>query len=244
ASASLGCSLRPHDPIANTRAATPVRASAPRKRKRRDPHTSMSPTLHSCHSSNKTTVPEKSLFAAPPEPGEQPVHNDANCARSLPSPKPITNVVRRPEDHRRSYRTDPAVAVCRYHRTRRFTLDTRSRPRPIAKVRRTRIGKVAGMSDTAAPTLPILVLNGPNLNMLGVRQPEIYGSETLADVVELCTRTGAGLGREVRAFQSNSEGALIDEIHAARGTVSGIVINPGGLTHTSVALRDALVIPE
>ncbi|BDU09206.1 type II 3-dehydroquinate dehydratase [Nocardia cyriacigeorgica] len=100
------------------------------------------------------------------------------------------------------------------------------------------------MSDTAAPTLPILVLNGPNLNMLGVRQPEIYGSETLADVVELCTRTGAGLGREVRAFQSNSEGALIDEIHAARGTVSGIVINPGGLTHTSVALRDALVIPE
>ena len=91
---------------------------------------------------------------------------------------------------------------------------------------------------------PILVLNGPNLNMLGTRQPEIYGSDTLDDVVELCHRTAKRFDREISAFQSNSEGALIDRIHAARGVESAIVINPGGLTHTSVVLRDALVIPE
>lgn len=96
---------------------------------------------------------------------------------------------------------------------------------------------------TGAP-LPILVLNGPNLNMLGVRQPEHYGYDTLDDVMALCEKTAVRAGRTVEFFQSNSEGALIDRIHQARATTSGIVINPGGWTHTSVALRDALVIPE
>ena len=91
---------------------------------------------------------------------------------------------------------------------------------------------------------PILILNGPNLNMLGTRQPEVYGTATLEDVIGLCRQTAARFGREISAFQSNSEGALIDRVHRARGFESGIVINPGGLTHTSVALRDALVIPE
>ena len=90
----------------------------------------------------------------------------------------------------------------------------------------------------------ILLLNGPNLNMLGTRQPEVSSQETLADVVALCQQTAAAHGRTVRAEQSNHEGQLIDWIHEARGVASGIVINPGGLTHTSVALRDALVVPE
>lgn len=100
------------------------------------------------------------------------------------------------------------------------------------------------MADTVQATGPILVVNGPNLNMLGTRQPEIYGADTLDDVVALCERTAARFGRTVQTFQSNHEGALIDLIQQARGVVSAIVINPGGLTHTSVALRDALVIPE
>ncbi|MEU4599173.1 type II 3-dehydroquinate dehydratase [Nocardia sp. NPDC023988] len=100
------------------------------------------------------------------------------------------------------------------------------------------------METSVQATGPILVLNGPNLNMLGTRQPQIYGSDTLDDVVALCERTAARFGREVVAFQSNHEGALIDRIHQARGVASAIVVNPGGLTHTSVALRDALVIPE
>ncbi|MFD6449144.1 type II 3-dehydroquinate dehydratase [Nocardia sp. NPDC060220] len=98
--------------------------------------------------------------------------------------------------------------------------------------------------ETEQATGPILIINGPNLNMLGTRQPEIYGADTLDDVVALCEQTAARFERKVIAFQSNHEGALIDRIHQARGEVSAIVINPGGLTHTSVALRDALVIPE
>jgi 3-dehydroquinate dehydratase-2 len=87
----------------------------------------------------------------------------------------------------------------------------------------------------------LLLVNGPNLNLLGTREPGIYGSSTLADVEEIATRAAAGLGFAVRAVQSNHEGVLIDAIHAAREDCAGIVINPGGLTHTSVVLRDALM---
>jgi len=87
----------------------------------------------------------------------------------------------------------------------------------------------------------ILLLNGPNLNLLGTREPQIYGVETLADVEAMALKTATARGAALDCFQSNHEGALIDRIHAARldGT-KFIVINPGGLTHTSVALRDAL----
>ena len=91
---------------------------------------------------------------------------------------------------------------------------------------------------TAAPRL--LLVNGPNLNLLGTREPEVYGTATLADVERLTAEAAASLGYQVRAIQSNHEGVLIDAIHAAREDCAGIVINPGGLTHTSVALRDAL----
>lgn len=86
----------------------------------------------------------------------------------------------------------------------------------------------------------VLVLNGPNLNLLGLRQPEIYGHETLADVEALCRRAADGLGLALEFLQTNHEGVMIDRIHAARGVTSGIVINPGGWSHTSVALLDAL----
>lgn len=86
----------------------------------------------------------------------------------------------------------------------------------------------------------LLLVNGPNLNLLGIREPDVYGHATLDDVVALVERTAAESGYEVRAVQSNHEGVLIDAIHAARTDCAGIVINPGGLTHTSVVLRDAL----
>ncbi|MEV7694409.1 type II 3-dehydroquinate dehydratase [Microbacterium sp. NPDC089189] len=86
----------------------------------------------------------------------------------------------------------------------------------------------------------LLLVNGPNLNMLGVREPGIYGSQTLADVERVATEAAAAHGFALRALQSNHEGVLIDAIHAARLDCAGIVINPGGLTHTSVVLRDAL----
>jgi 3-dehydroquinate dehydratase-2 len=89
--------------------------------------------------------------------------------------------------------------------------------------------------------MKLLLLNGPNLNLLGTREPAVYGSTTLADVEAMARAEAQSLGAELVAFQSNHEGALIDRIHAARAEkVDFIVINPGAFTHTSVAIRDAL----
>ncbi|UWQ55523.1 type II 3-dehydroquinate dehydratase [Leisingera caerulea] len=90
----------------------------------------------------------------------------------------------------------------------------------------------------------ILVLNGPNLNLLGTRQPEVYGSVTLAMVEQDCKAHGTKLGFDVECLQSNHEGALIDAIHAAKGKHQGIILNAGAYTHTSIALMDALISVE
>lgn len=86
----------------------------------------------------------------------------------------------------------------------------------------------------------ILLLNGPNLNLLGTREPEVYGSESLDDVVAALRSYAGERDVELRAVQSNSEGALIDALHEARTSAAGVIFNPGGYTHTSVALRDAI----
>jgi 3-dehydroquinate dehydratase-2 len=86
----------------------------------------------------------------------------------------------------------------------------------------------------------ILVIHGPNLNLLGTREPEVYGSQTLADINAHLVTIAAELGVELSHVQNNIEGELVNAIHAARGKVDAIVINPAAYTHTSVALRDAL----
>lgn len=86
----------------------------------------------------------------------------------------------------------------------------------------------------------IYILNGPNLNLLGKRQPEIYGRDTLADVEAACAKVGQESGLSARLMQSNAEGELIGWIHEARGKAQGIIINPGAYTHTSIAILDAL----
>jgi 3-dehydroquinate dehydratase-2 len=90
----------------------------------------------------------------------------------------------------------------------------------------------------------LLLLNGPNLNLLGTRQPEVYGATTLSEIEASVTALAAELGFEVRAVQSNHEGVLIDAIHEARGDCAGIIINPGAYSHTSVAIPDALTSVE
>jgi len=100
----------------------------------------------------------------------------------------------------------------------------------------------ASRRDNDAPirTVKALVIHGPNLNLLGTREPEIYGSTTLKDIDRELVRLGGELGIAVTTYQSNSEGALVDRIQQARGHADVILINPGAYTHTSVAIRDAL----
>ena len=90
----------------------------------------------------------------------------------------------------------------------------------------------------------LLVLNGPNLGLLGRREPEVYGTATLADIETRLGRQAAALGHTLEAFQSNAEHELIERIHTARGSVDFILLNPAAFTHTSVALRDALLAVE
>ncbi|MEY4430345.1 MAG: type 3-dehydroquinate dehydratase [Cyanobacteriota bacterium] len=87
----------------------------------------------------------------------------------------------------------------------------------------------------------LLLLNGPNLNLLGSREPGLYGAQTLEQIEASLAQQAQGLGVELACFQSNHEGELVDRIHAARGQVDGILINAGALTHSSIALRDALL---
>ncbi|WP_171228759.1 type II 3-dehydroquinate dehydratase [Ruegeria sp. HKCCA4008] len=90
----------------------------------------------------------------------------------------------------------------------------------------------------------VLVLNGPNLNLLGTRQPEVYGSTTLHMIEDRCVQHGASIGLDVTHLQSNHEGVLLDAIHAARGVQSGLILNAGAFTHTSIALMDAIASVE
>ncbi len=115
---------------------------------------------------------------------------------------------------------------------------------PMARARKSKIPPIAVSEAFAAPSggdRRILVLHGPNLNLLGIREPQHYGSQTLAEIDATLKQQGAAVGVQVECFQSNAEHALVERVHAAaRENVGFIIINPAAFTHTSVALRDAL----
>ena len=92
--------------------------------------------------------------------------------------------------------------------------------------------------------MKLMLINGPNLNMLGTREPEKYGSDTLSDIEDALKLKAKDLGVSLDCFQSNHEGEIIDKIHSLKGKYSGIILNAGGLTHTSVSLRDAITSVE
>lgn len=114
--------------------------------------------------------------------------------------------------------------------------DRRFQPPGIVKNRRQKI-----FFGVACSVVRVLVINGPNLNTLGWRQPELYGHETLADVEAMCIAAGKSMGMEIECFQANGEGELVDRIQSARGVFDGIAINAGAYTHTSIAILDALL---
>jgi 3-dehydroquinate dehydratase-2 len=99
----------------------------------------------------------------------------------------------------------------------------------------------AVLKNLSEVSMNILIINGPNLNLLGTREPDVYGAQTLADVMQDCSNLGQSLGHHVSSFQSNAEHLIIEQVHAAAGNVDFIIINPAALTHTSIALRDALL---
>ena len=87
----------------------------------------------------------------------------------------------------------------------------------------------------------ILLINGPNLNLLGTREPETYGSQTLADVEKLCSEHASTKGMTLKAFQSNHEGAIVDAVQQSKGEYTHLIMNPGAYSHTSIAIRDAII---
>jgi 3-dehydroquinate dehydratase-2 len=103
---------------------------------------------------------------------------------------------------------------------------------------------VAEKATSEARMVSILIMNGPNLNLLGTRQPKVYGSTTLSEIKSVCEEQAASVGAEVTFFQSNHEGDLIDRIHSARGKFDGIILNAGALSHTSIAIMDAIFSVE
>jgi 3-dehydroquinate dehydratase II len=112
----------------------------------------------------------------------------------------------------------------------------------VEKVTRAKVGKIADRAATggAGGPVAVLVIHGPNLNLLGEREPEVYGRTRLADIDKELKRLGSELEMKVETFQSNSEGGIVDRIQNARGKCDVLLINPGAYTHTSVAIRDAI----